>query len=154
MQCMDAVREHRRAITSHRWIHAPRNTRSKKYPIGFERLTGLNHALSPQDLEIPVCSQRWLFERLSLSPRGRNDHGRFKVEKIVDELVGMLRLDAIRRQHLLGKVLPVERHDHAGVAADCSGKHVTIIGIRKNKPGNQRFITGHDGIGYRSIHQT
>lgn len=29
-----------------------------------------------------------------------------------------------------------------------------IVGIRENKPGNQRFITGHDGIRYRSIHQT
>ncbi|EJO61918.1 hypothetical protein BURMUCF1_A0968 [Burkholderia multivorans ATCC BAA-247] len=95
-----------------------------------------------------------MFKRLSLSSRGRNDHRGFEVEKIIDELVWMLGLDAVRQQRLFRKVLSIERHDHAGVATDCSGKHVTIVGIRENKPGNQRFITGHDGIRYRSIHQT
>jgi len=128
--------------------------RPKNRPVSFERLAGLNHALPLQDVEVAVHHHRRMLEHFALSPCRADNRSRLEIEEIVDEYVGMLRFHPIRRQHCVGKVLLIERHDHTGVAADRGGQDMPIISIRQPQTLDQRFVPGHQRIRYRPIHQT
>ena len=69
------------------------------------------------------------------------------------EIVGMLRFDAIRFERSLWKIVQVLRDNHIATSHNRCRQHMAIIGIREFKTGNQRFIPCDEGIPDSSIHQ-
>jgi hypothetical protein len=84
--------------------------------------------------------------------RGADRAGR-QVDKVRDELVGMLRLDAERIKQGSWEVPDVVRHDCASLAADRSRHDVPIVGIWQVDMLGEAFIPRHEAVGYRRVHQ-
>ncbi|MCY1554913.1 hypothetical protein D9M68_915240 [compost metagenome] len=71
----------------------------------------------------------------------RGDHCcRIQVEKVIDEFVGVLGLDAIRLQRGAGEVFLVEGDNDAGVATNGSRQDMSVIRVGQRQSLYQSFV--------------
>ncbi len=59
---------------------------------------------------------------------------------IYQELVGMLRFDAVGCERAVRKVFKIVGDDNIAAAHDGGGQDVTVVGIGQRERGNERLI--------------
>ena len=65
----------------------------------------------------------------------------------------MLGLDSERLEDIGREVLEVLRHDDLGMAANGGSQDVSVVGVRENKPFDERLVSGDEAVGDRFAHQ-
>ena len=83
----------------------------------------------------------------------RNDSSRREVEQVENEFIGMLRLDPKGSNNVGWKIAKVHRDDHVRLAANGSGKDVSVVRIGQLEAGDQIFVAGDEGVGGMQVHQ-
>lgn len=70
----------------------------------------------------------------------------------MNEVVGMLDLDPVRRQGGIRKVLLVEGHDGVGIDLDGSRQDMAIVRVRERQRGDQRVIFSNKSVEDCRVH--
>lgn len=86
-------------------------------------------ALLRQDAEIIIDAIGRALESSAHLAHSLTEYTRRKTQVVGQELVGVLRLDAMNRKHLGREMLEVLRHDHVAVASDSRREHMPIPNI-------------------------
>src|SRR5690606_26923948 len=87
-------------------------------------------------------------------PRRRLAHqGRMKVQQMQDEVVGMLCFELEASELLLREICQIEGDDQVGSAVNCSGNHMTVVGVGKIDARNQMLKASDEAIAHMGIHE-
>ena len=82
-----------------------------------------------------------------------SDPGRRELDDMEYEQVGMLRLNGESFERGGREVLEVLGDDDLSVAAHGCRQDVSVVGVRENKPFDERLVSGDEAVGDRLAHQ-
>jgi hypothetical protein len=72
---------------------------------------------------------------------------------IYQELVGMLRFDAVGCERAVRKVFKIVGDDNIAAAHDGCGQDVTVVGIGQRERGNERLIARDKTVAHARVHE-
>ena len=113
----------------------------------------MSESLAFQRCEILFDVHRRVLQAVALLLGGRADHIRSKIKLAVKELIGMLRLDAIRFEGFLREVLQIKCHDGVGPATDGGSQDMPVIWIGEHESTDKRFVARDKAVTNMQVHQ-
>jgi hypothetical protein len=81
------------------------------------------------------------------------DRARREVQKVNDEIVGVLSFDAAMGERLSREISQVEGYDYISPAANRSRQDVSLVGVGKRDGSNQVLVVRNQAIADMDIHQ-
>ena len=100
---------------------------SQHCSVGGKVLHRLGEALLHQNVEVTVNIYRRVLQGAALLLGSRYNSGLIEIEQVVNELIGVLHLDAIRCQQVFREVSLIEGDDDTGTASNGCCRFTLIV---------------------------
>ncbi len=84
---------------------------------------------------------------------GRQSRRFIQVERVANEYVRVLGLNAVWGQRFLREVPEIASHDYVGSADDRCGQHVSVVRVRQIQLPGKRLVARYETVLHGCIHE-
>jgi hypothetical protein len=104
-------------------------------------------------LQILIYAKGRIFQAAAHLLHRTAEDARCKIEMMTQELVWMLRFDAVEGKCFVGEDIQIMCHDHVAAAYNCGGQHMTVVGVGQGKGSNQLLVPYNQTVTRASVHK-